>query len=523
TFGKSLKNLSTIPILKAMFSLFKQNKRRWTVLFFLALVSVSFSTICIKNIQNQASTKYPLSVNKTLDEGVYIFNNEDWGKYAFPGNGSEANPYLLTNLTFSTVLTNIIWIANTNRSFIIQNCIFFQGRLFISDVNAEKVLILGNLFFRAQEYFISVSNSKGVIISENTFSGQLRTEYFGKGVIINECPSTIVEGNSFNLPYSDGLSISSSPFTTIINNTFKNCGIEIVEKKRIYYSCCESVVTYNVENYGTYIIANNTINSLPLLYILNSRDLSLTNIDLGQLFIINCSNVLISNVSFPEMNSGMKIVSSQDIKINNIKFINCTKGLLIAETDHVEVKNCQFRNISFYGIKLDVSSHSIFFNNELAMCKSGIILSNSSFNEFTFNLFWKNRELYGMFVGSFSFNNIIHHNAFYYNNIHGNSQGFDIGSNTKWFDSNLKEGNYWHDLKKDSKYYLACSLEQEMKICIQNYDPYPLKTSPIELPEYFLLEETGGKFYVIILSLIFVAFPIIVKKSLEKKIGKVKF
>ena len=92
---------------------------------------------------------------------------------------------------------------------------------------------------------------------------------------------------------------------------------------------------------------------------------------------------------------------------------------------------------------------------------------------YTFNLF-ENNTNYGIQVEDANcLGNIFHHNAFIDNAAGENSQAYDIGSNSTWYDKATLEGNYYNDYIGTGNYSIDGGLF---------FDLYPLGSSPI-VPE----------------------------------------
>ena len=94
-----------------------------------------------------------------------------------------------------------------------------------------------------------------------------------------------------------------------------------------------------------------------------------------------------------------------------------------------------------------------------------------------FNRIEKNSN-YGINLDSLSDGNTIHHNDFIRNNLAGNSQGFDDGTDNVFYDSDVNEGNYWSNYEGSEGYIIEGDA--------YSVDFYPLNeggTIP-DIPEY---------------------------------------
>jgi len=119
-----------------------------------------------------------------------------------------------------------------------------------------------------------------------------------------------------------------------------------------------------------------------------------------------------------------------------------------------------------------ISSNLINSNNY-----QGINIRYSNLNTITYNQI-KNSEQHGIALVGTSSSNIIHHNTFINNSLTSQytidgertgttgSQGYDEGSNNKWYDEVGKYGNHWSDYSGSGTYSIDGSSASE--------DLYPL-------------------------------------------------
>ncbi len=101
----------------------------------LLVVLLGFSIVTQGNIAEEVQNSEMIipvkrhEVSYVTHEPFNITSDSDFETQAWPGNGSISNPYLIENLNITTDSSTAIWVMNTTRHFIIQNC------LFVSPVN----------------------------------------------------------------------------------------------------------------------------------------------------------------------------------------------------------------------------------------------------------------------------------------------------------------------------------------------------------------------------------------------------
>lgn len=109
----------------------------------------------------------------------------------------------------------------------------------------------------------------------------------------------------------------------------------------------------------------------------------------------------------------------------------------------------------------------------------GIKILHSQNNDLKYNII-TNCSSYGVYIeGTYSRENSIYHNNFFFNNMNGSSQGYDDGPSNSWYNDELEEGNYWSDLN-GSVFYNISGLSDSIDLYPLN-NPLTINISQIEL------------------------------------------
>jgi parallel beta-helix repeat protein len=219
------------------------------------------------------------------------------------------------------------------------------------------------------------NNIKGNIISfngggigaiysnNNSFTGNniLSNEYWGGGMYLYQSDNTIVMDNSF---FKDGL---------ILYDSYKNT------------------------------VQNNTVNKKPLLYLENKSDETIN--DAGQIFLVNCNNISVENLTINET----------------------MIGITLCKTGNSTLRNNEFSNNFGYGIWLQFSKSNTISTNNISYNERGVVLDESIWNTITSNKIYTN-----------SYTGI--------SLIYSSNRNTIIGNN---FESNFEEGIYLRDSKNN--------------------------------------------------------------------------
>ncbi|MFW9794169.1 MAG: nitrous oxide reductase family maturation protein NosD [Candidatus Thorarchaeota archaeon] len=207
----------------------------------------------------------------TTHSPIFIDTNNDFELQGYPGNGSLADPYLISGFNITT--TGVcIRIQDTTAHFIIHDCILsggtanngielsyvdngvirnntiFEKNRGIYTNHASGVTIFNNTIFDsgvigvyiyesshyntvANNTIVAHSNGQAVyvsqscsnnVISNNTISGDLTG--LSSGIAVLACVDNLIEFNTITDNAGHGVWVSGSYTTTLVNNTISSNG-----------------------------------------------------------------------------------------------------------------------------------------------------------------------------------------------------------------------------------------------------------------------------------------------------------
>jgi PGF-pre-PGF domain-containing protein len=231
-----------------------------------------------------------------------------------------------------------------------------------------------------------------------------------------------------------GLITEDSDNIRFENNTFTNDGLIITGE--------------NLSNY-IHKVNNNTVNSKPLLYYKNQKNL-LLNSEAGQIILANCTNITIKDITINDTLFGMRSAFSKYINISSCIFNNAPIQLYKTNFSNITYSDI-YGHLNGDGINLPYShNNTIIFNYIYNNTDDGIQLNNSNDNNISSNFIYNN--FYGINLES-SNNNKLYNN--YFNNTIKNALDDGIDEPNNWnitkkkginiIDGNYLGGNYWHD------------------------------------------------------------------------------
>ena len=544
-------------------------KKQWKIFIgVLAIIVIYTATFVPLGIYYRIKNANPQNIGYLL-----IDENIDFKRLFLPGSGTEEDPYLIQNYHF-TDQHHAILINGTTKCFIIQNCIisssYFAIRL--DNIKGCSVIIQNNNFlyceydifigdsnsiivrsnsFNNSSYGVDLRSSTNIVVSENIFHNNTSgIKSYGSifltiekntvsncqfGIIMHNTNNSFVKNNTCSYIEYAGMHLNFAENNLIANNTFAFCKREGFRLHRTnnnsisgnqFFSCGLNPFALYSDSYSRNKITNNWVNNKLLGYFENLTNGVFTEPNYGQLFFINCSNLVIKNQNLTSASLGLNLYRCQNTTIqNNVCNDNAYSGINVRDSQQMIIFNntCNFNEredslfgkgifasditgvflinntclSNLYGIDLDYSHNAIIANNtcvssyhgfSISYCINASIYSNnfsknlygidlwqSDFCEIIYNSFHENSRA-GLDIG-YGNNNTIHHNNFIENNlIYSGSQARDFGENNLWYDISTNEGNYWSDWLGVGNYTLDGSANAA--------DLYPLD-SPIIFAAYF--------------------------------------
>ena len=295
------------------------------------------------------------------------------GKNEELGSGIDTGIPVISGQQNNTVITiNSDHVIFENLNITRGEATYLGGGI---NLNANNCIIKNNIIY---------DNKYGIIIN-----GDSNTNLF----------QNTIESNQF-INNEHGLHLFYSKKNDITNNIFKNCSLNINgdHPSHFYHK-----------------IQHNQINDLPLYYATNSTSLTLNGIiqSYGEIILINCSNVHISEMNITKTSTAIELAFCNQItienntvshsqtglydyqssynKLNNNRFSNNTEtGIVLHQTNNHQIKTNIFQH-NFDGIRNEFSTeNNIIENDILNNNNNGIYLRNTSKTTLSKNLIRSN-------------------------------------------------------------------------------------------------------------------------------------
>lgn len=239
------------------------------------------------------------SALKDAEPGDTVFVYDDSSPYA---------EYLRINKT--------VRLTGENKNTTILNT---TGQAAIDIGNTENVTISGFTIVNQNEdwcdtYGIWAFESNNLTIVNNRIIGcnySIELQYLSNCTVTsNEVTggtlaidtydvSSSTFSNNFFIDDPNGFNLNEARFNIIVNNTFINSGMSLIDR-----------------SYPNYY-SGNKVNSKPLVYLENTSGLTLDNEPVGQIILVNCKNIQMRNLDLSNATIGLELINTNDCLLTN--------------------------------------------------------------------------------------------------------------------------------------------------------------------------------------------------------------
>src|SRR5437899_3387680 len=135
--------------------------------------------------------------------------------------------------------------------------------------------------------------------------------------IVQGCPNStkaLVSYNQIAYNYGGGLGLGVGPMDTLVGNNFTGDGLKI-SLPGASTPFTSALPTFFADPSRLQLASDNSINGKPLLYYTKCTNLAINGIPLGELLVVNCRNLRISNLHIYESTLGIQLIDVNDTMI----------------------------------------------------------------------------------------------------------------------------------------------------------------------------------------------------------------
>ncbi|MEM3396847.1 MAG: NosD domain-containing protein [Thermoplasmata archaeon] len=383
--------------------------------FLVVLVVVSIGSLLIISARAQGINTNQSVDAKVSHSPIHITNNSEFtaANGVSGGSGTPSDPYIIENWEIdANGGTYCISIENTDVYFVIRNCTV-KNATFQQSI-ASSGIFLSNVQHATIKDNLVEENMNGIFLYCSSDISILNNTVFNNlpfGIVLYS--STMNNISTNNVSFSPmGIVLILSQVNSLGNNSMLSSGVILMGTSILDWTTNEVDIT-------------NTVNGLPIYFYKNQNGITVPT-DAGQVILANCTNFVLSGLSFSNVSSGIQLAYSAYNTITASSFTGTQFGILAMFSEHT---NITFNTITGngYGISLEYgSNYTTITNNEISnnyrgiysyISNNNVVHNNSAFgNNYSF-LFWVSEN-----------NTISENNVF--NNTHGIYLYFSSHNNT---------------------------------------------------------------------------------------------
>jgi parallel beta-helix repeat protein len=276
-------------------------------------------------------------------------------------------------------------IYSSNNSIFFNNILYSNSGIYLDNSNSNH--IIGNniqssgsgmyIYYSNDNFFTNnnVSNNShgfNLYYSENNNISDNVISVLFEGISVLHSDRNDIYNNTFDCN-KHGIYMFYSFSTNVSNNIFNNNGI-VIEGDSLKYWETHTIDTLNKVNGKT-------------IYFIKNQDGGTLSSDLGQVILVNCTNIIVENTQFSIVQIGIQVVFSS----NN------------------SILNNEFNNIGTYGLHLYYSHNNNISGNQGSYLLETMRITYSNENIISNNSFIHNYR-YPIYLSN-SINNIIYNNT----------------------------------------------------------------------------------------------------------------
>jgi parallel beta-helix repeat protein len=305
------------------------------------------------------------SSNNNISNNI-IHSNEDYGINL----GESTNNNITSNQIFNNSDNAGIHLSGSSSNVIKNNNISSNHNGISLHQSDNNIITDNNIFLNRRDgIFISFQSLNNNITHNNLSNNRWR----GLHLFLHST-NNIIAYNNFSNGDRYGIVIEGAESNTIIHNNFTDDGVFITGANQFEFD------THTIPT-------NNIVNGNPLYYYKNSSGFDLDGIPLGQIILVNCTNVNLKNLQIINTDVGIEVAYSQYINITDNNISNNDRyGTYHFSSAHNNIVN---NNISSNGVRGIFLYHSntinITRNNILSNLDVGVRISNGFENNITDN------------------------------------------------------------------------------------------------------------------------------------------
>ncbi len=322
-------------------------------------VDCSSADVGIELWRTNSSSIYN-SVIKNNIYGIYMYETDDNSVFSSTISGSSDKGIYIYKSDYpyihNTVFNSNIFGVYASETWLlyIENNSFFNNDVGAALLGTNHSEIKENNFDGNNDGLKLTNSNDNDIINNTVINNK------NNGIEIYQSTQNYLVNNTIMNNSYYGIYLHSSDWNDLINNTFIKDGLRV-----------EDSYNNNVDG--------NTVNNKPLIYLESDLDKTITNA--GQVILIQCTDISLSNLDISETDIGIYMEDCSHCGIHGSNVMNnYFQGIFIYISLHIEIEDTYMGNNQIAGIELSQSSQINIQNNIITSINGSSIIIEKSYD-----------------------------------------------------------------------------------------------------------------------------------------------
>ncbi len=334
---------------------------------------------------------------------IRIDGNGDFtsGNGVTGGTGTPSDPYVIEGWEITTSAWHGIDVRNTDASFVIRGNYLHSGAGGFAGVSLRSVRngSVRNNAIGDYGFGIRSDASRDIVVAGNNLSNN------GDAISLGGSADASLTTNRISSSTGYGILLTRSDNVTIADNTLSNdtrgigLGTSMNVTLRANRLTLEGVYIDDqsspgsVRSFDTHTISpDNLVNGKPLYYHRDCRGLSVDSIPVGELIVVNCRNVRVSNVDVADTDLGIEMAFVTDATLSANRLTGNDVGVWIQSSRDVVLSDNNATE-NGYGVWLRYMTGVVLLANNLSRNDRGMSLDASDNVSLFANRVFSNRNV----------------------------------------------------------------------------------------------------------------------------------
>jgi parallel beta-helix repeat protein len=326
---------------------------------------------------NNTFSQNQLTGSVFLGHSIYISES--------PGNKFRNNTVINGQRSY-------FWPSTNKLNFYIECSSMSPPTDFVEDIDSSNILDGKPICYWIDQQDKVVPSEVSCVVLVNC-SGitveDLNLTNNGQGLLLVSTTNSTIKNCEMSSNNQGVVLLDSSNNTFIGNNITKNVyGAAFYSSHNLFLLNCFSNNERESANfqdgYMNTIDTSNTVNGAPLCYWVNEQDRTVPS-NVGYVFLVNCSRILVQNLTIKNQTQGLCLVSTSDSLIANNNITDNEGGICLNESSNNKIVRNQITGNLANSVYLTKSSGNIVAENQITNGYIGLYVANSTENTFSRN------------------------------------------------------------------------------------------------------------------------------------------